>query len=94
MADGRCAVAGAQEFVGGGGGGGRASVLGGSARVRRRQWRAGKEILFLSQQRGVCGVAGCGMFRAACGRRPSKQPISRDAELVRVHWAFDVQSKG
>ena len=28
------------------------------------------------------------------GGRPSKQPISRDAGLVGVHWTFGVQTKG
>ena len=45
-----------------------ASVLGGRARVRRRRCRAGKEIFIKNLQRGDCGVAGYGMFRAACGR--------------------------
>ena len=27
------------------------------------------------------------------GGRPSKQPISRDAELVGVHWKFGVRLK-
>ena len=42
----------------------------------------------------IVGWRGVACVGQRAGGRPSKQPISRDAGLVGVHWAFGVQTKG
>ena len=42
----------------------------------------------------IVGWRGVACIGQRAGGRPCKQPISRDAGLVGVHWAFGVHTKG
>ena len=66
--------------------GAHAFVAGSGGRVKKYLFKISNGVFVVWR-----GVA---CFEQRTGGRPSKQPISRDAGLVGVHWAFGVQTKG
>ena len=66
----------------------------GGWRLRKSAGRSGKKYLFKICNVVIVGWRGVACFGQRAGGRPFKQPISRDAGLVGVHWAFGVQTKG